>query len=367
MNYSVFYRFCAKSSFTSLWILVLSFVLIGGTNKIYAQTPTGEKTANIDRNRLEVIEELSESLANDLLQLSVATRDRDMTLTAAYFPLQLNTKPFPSRPSATQNQVKWVGIHGWETADKSNSLLPKINANSSITDIGEINGKDFLNGWTEFLNHFSEIEDARFKVKEANFDDKSKAVLGAEQPTAEVGANGRARIAFYVIGRDGNGNREWARGSFWANVRADKNKHWQFYSFEIVSFDSMVADTDLFSEVGVPAGVGAVTAAFGSAENSGFVWHGAAAGDFNNDGWIDLFVVGANRNYLYLNDKNGSFRDVSDEAGVKITASGSAPLIFDYDNDGDGDIFISAVGQQMLFENQFKQTGKLEFRDISLT
>ncbi|CAN5260790.1 hypothetical protein BH20ACI1_BH20ACI1_26400 [soil metagenome] len=70
----------------------------------------------------------------------------------------------------------------------------------------------------------------------------------------------------------------------------------------------MVADTDLFSEVGVPAGVGAVTAAFGTPENSGFVWHGAAAGDFNNDGWIDLFVVGANRNYLYLNDKNGSFK-----------------------------------------------------------
>ena len=129
-------------------------------------------------------------------------------------------------------------------------------------------------------------------------------------------------------------------GMFWANVRADKNKHWQFDSFELVSFDSLVAEKDLFSEVGVPAGVGAMSSSFGTPENSGFVWHGAAAGDFNNDGWIDLFVVGANRNYLYLNDKNGSFKDVSSEAGVEILASGSAPLVFDYDNDGDSKTFL---------------------------
>lgn len=122
----------------------------------------------------------------------------------------------------------------------------------------------------------------------------------------------------------------------------------------------------MFSEVAVPAGIGAMSPAFGSAENSGFVWHGAAAGDLNNDGWMDLFVVGANRNYFYLNDGKGGFVDASDEAGVKITSAVSAPLIFDYENDGDADIFISAVGQQILLQNQFKQTGKVEFNDVSL-
>jgi hypothetical protein len=368
MMYSVLQNLLTNRSFSAIRTVILLAAASFAFSTIYAQTttPADQKAAAIERNRLEVIEELSESLANDLLQLSMATRDLDTTTTATYFPPQLSAKPFPSRPLAVQNQVKWVGTHGWETSDKSNSLLPKTNATSTITDIGKINGKDFLNGWTGFLNHFSEIEDARFKVKEANFTDSAKSVIGAEQPTAEVGANGRARIAFYVIGRDSNGKREWARGTFWANVRADKNKHWQFDSFELVSFDSMVADTDLFSEVGVPAGVGAVRAAFGTPENSGFVWHGAAAGDFNNDGWIDLFVIGANRNHLYLNDKNGSFKDVSSEAGVEILASGSAPLVFDYDNDGDSDIFISAVGQQILLKNNFKQTGKLEFDDVSL-
>lgn len=334
------------------------FLILISALSIYGQSgnlsSSADKTIKVDKSRLEIIEELSESLANDLLQLSVAARDRDLTTTAEYFPLQLAAKPFPARPTETKNQVKWVGIHNWETADRSAKETDKISE------------KIFLSGWSEFLDHFSEIEDARFKVKEANFAESAKAVIGAEQPTAEVGATGRARIAFYVIGRDINGKREWARGTFWTNVRFDKNQHWQFDSFELVSFDSMVSETDMFSEVGVPAGVGAITPAFGTPENSGFVWHGAAAGDFDNDGWIDLFVVGANRNYLYLNDKKGSFKDISSEAGVEITASGSAPLVFDYDNDGDSDLFISSVGQQILLQNQFKQTGKLEFEDVSL-
>ncbi len=362
MNYSSFNRFFTESAIFLARIFIL-FVIVGGVFQIYGQitpSPTAENKSPVDRTRLEINEELSESLANDLLVLSVAARERDLTLIADFFPPQLIAKPFPSRASAAKTQIKWINSHNWESTDKI------INASNNAGGAGEITGKAFLGKWSEFLDHFSEIEDARFKVKEANFDDTAKAVLGAEQPTAVTGATGRARIAFYVIGRDAEGKREWARGSFWANVRADKNKHWQFDSFDLIGFDSLVAEKDLFSEVGVPAGVGAMIPAFGTPENSGFVWHGAAAGDFNNDGWIDLFAVGTNRNYLYLNDKKGSFRDASDEAGVKITSAGTAPLVFDYDNDGDEDIFISAVGQQILLENQFKQTGKLEFNDVSL-
>ncbi len=362
MNHSAFYKFCGDQAISMARVFILlSLIGSGGLYKIHAQSENNTsskrvaKSAFVDRTRLETIEELSESLANDILELSVAARDRDLELTVAYFPATLAAKPFPSRPAAVKNQVKWVNTHNWEIAGENSA---------NIT--GKISRKDFLSGWTEFIGHFSEIEDARFKVKEANFDDTAKAVLGAEQPTAVVGATGKARIAFYVIGRDREGRREWARGTFWSNVRFDKNKHWQFDSIEMVSFDSLVAETDLFSEVATPAGVGATLPGFGTPENSGFVWHGAAAGDFDNDNWIDLFVVGANRNYLYLNDRKGGFRDVSEEASVKITASGTAPLVFDYDNDGDADIFISSVGQQMLLRNNFKQTGKLEFDDVSL-
>ncbi len=360
MNYTDLHRNHSLPLSTLICALILLITIATTEHRASAQTvtapaPPTDETQKVDRNRLEVIEELSESLANNLLELSVATRDRDLRLTAEFFPAEIVAKPFPSHPATTKNQVKWVGTHSWGT--KENIAL---NASNKITS------KIFLTDWSEFLGHFSEIEDARFKVKEANFDDSAKAVLGAQQPTAAIGATGKARIAFYVIGRDTDGKREWARGAFMANVRADKNKRWQFDSFELINFDSMVANTDLFSEVAIPAGISATLPGFGTPENSGFVWHGAAAGDFNNDGWIDLFVVGGNRNFLYLNDKKGGFRDASDEAGVKITSAGTAPLVFDYDNDGDADVFISSVGQQILLRNNFKQTGKLEFDDISL-
>ncbi|HXG82804.1 MAG TPA: VCBS repeat-containing protein [Pyrinomonadaceae bacterium] len=366
MNYPDFYRNYYLSISKLARALILLTIIAAVERGAAAQTttlpaPPADKTRKVDPNRLEIIEELSESLANDLLELSVAARDRDLQLTAEFFPFEIVGKPFPSRPTPIKNQVKWVGAHDWEA--KENAALKVSN---KATGANKITRKTFLNDWSEFLAHFSDIEDARFKVKEANFDDTAKAVLGAEQPTAVVGATGKARIAFYVIGRDINGKREWARGAFNARVRYDANKHWQFDSIEMLSFDSLVAEKDLFSEVAIPAGVGATLPTYGTPENSGFVWRGAAAADFDDDGWIDLFVVGANRNFLYLNDRNGGFRDVSDEAGVKILASGTAPLVFDYDRDGDADIFISSVGQQILLRNNFKQTGKLEFDDVSL-
>ena len=346
--------------------LIACFLILLAVNGLVREgLSQGSAAANpteSDKRRLETIEELSESLANDLLSLSVAARDRDLELTGEYFPASFVGKLFPARPMQTVDQIKWVGVHKWE----ADTAFVKAVTDAGDAPSNRITSKAFLSTWSEFLNHFSEIEDARFKVKEANFDERAQAVLGAEEPTAVVGAKGRARIAFYVIGRDVDGKREWARGTFWADVRYAANKHWQFDSFDLVSFDSLVAKKDLFSEVAVPAGVGATLPAFGTPENSGFVWHGAAAADLDKDGWMDLFVTAPNRNYLFLNDGKGGFRDASDETGVSRLATGVAPLLIDYDNDGDSDVFISAVGQQILLENRIEQNRKLSFSDVSL-
>jgi len=74
---------------------------------------------------------------------------------------------------------------------------------------------------------------------------------------------------------------------------------------------------------------------------------GVAAADYDNDGWTDLYVTGINRNFLYHNNGDGTFTDVTERAGVpgadangnKLWSVGAAWL--DYDNDGHLDLFVA--------------------------
>jgi hypothetical protein len=67
----------------------------------------------------------------------------------------------------------------------------------------------------------------------------------------------------------------------------------------------------------------------------------ATIGDFDNDGFADIFVAGVNRNILYRNLGNGRFADVTQKAGVAGKAWAVSAGWLDYDNDGWLDLFIS--------------------------
>jgi hypothetical protein len=73
---------------------------------------------------------------------------------------------------------------------------------------------------------------------------------------------------------------------------------------------------------------------------------GAAAADYDNDGWTDLYVTGVNRNILYHNNKDGTFTDVTQKAGVTGISGGKklwsvSAAWLDYDNDGLLDLFVT--------------------------
>ena len=317
-----------------------------GSDRALAQAPPDA------RPRLEVIEDLSESLANDVLDLSVAVRDREWVRIERFFGATVTSTPLPSVPGALEPRVKWLSDRKW-TADAAGA--------------GGARTRDaLLDEWRRLLDHYGEIEDVRFKVRGATFDDTAQAVSTANVPTAVPGATGHARIGFWIVGRNADGRREWLRGSFEADVRYPEGGPWQVVASDKAQVGSMVASVDLFSEVATPAGVSHRIPAYGTPENGGFVWKGAAAGDANGDGWIDLFVTGATGNFLYLNEGNGRFRDASAEAGVNALATGSGPLFADIDNDGDLDVFIAAVGQQVLLENRLVPDKRLRFEDVSL-
>lgn len=96
--------------------------------------------------------------------------------------------------------------------------------------------------------------------------------------------------------------------------------------------------------------------------------------DFNNDGWLDLFIgnetsTKSDKNNgceLYLND-HGKFLNVSIESKMNIMRFVKGVSAGDYDNDGDQDIYISAIGaENMLFRNNTpKGSMQLTFTDVS--
>ena len=98
---------------------------------------------------------------------------------------------------------------------------------------------------------------------------------------------------------------------------------------------------------------------------------GCAFLDYDRDGWQDILLVNGmdwpghtkqrSMLKLYRNNRNGTFSDVTRAAGLDIELYGMGVAVGDYNNDGFPDIFISCVGQNRLFRN----TGKGTFVDVT--
>ncbi len=69
--------------------------------------------------------------------------------------------------------------------------------------------------------------------------------------------------------------------------------------------------------------------------------NGGAVGDYNNDGWPDLFITSLGGNVLYRNNGDGTFTDVTAKAGVADGRYSTGATFGDYDNDGYVDLFVS--------------------------
>jgi hypothetical protein len=67
---------------------------------------------------------------------------------------------------------------------------------------------------------------------------------------------------------------------------------------------------------------------------------GAAIGDYNNDGWPDIYVTNFGKNRLYRNNHDGTFTDVAPQAGVDVDGWSTGATFGDYDGDGHRDLFV---------------------------
>lgn len=90
---------------------------------------------------------------------------------------------------------------------------------------------------------------------------------------------------------------------------------------------------------------------------------GACFFDYDNDGWLDLFVVqsgplpghpgyGTMRSVLYRNNRNGTFKDVTTQAGIHFAGYGQGCCAGDYNNDGWIDLYVTGYGGNALYRNK---------------
>src|SRR5205823_1584007 len=80
---------------------------------------------------------------------------------------------------------------------------------------------------------------------------------------------------------------------------------------------------------------------------------GVAVGDFDNDGFEDIYVTGYGANTLYHNNGNGTFTDVTARAGVAAAGWSTSAGFFDYDNDGRLDLFVARYLEWSFADNRF--------------
>jgi hypothetical protein len=96
---------------------------------------------------------------------------------------------------------------------------------------------------------------------------------------------------------------------------------------------------------------------------------GAAFVDYDNDGWMDIFLLSGTTlegspgatNRLYRNNRDGTFTDVTEKAGLRRTGWASAVTVGDYNNDGFEDLFVTYWGQNVLYRNN----GDGTFTDVT--
>ena len=149
-----------------------------------------------------------------------------------------------------------------------------------------------------------------------------------------------------------------------------------FGSYTHRLFGAELPGTVVFTDVTESAGLSHARNIFGSPDNKQYLLEemggGVALFDYDNDGWLDIFLVNGTSldpatrdrqptSYLFHNNRDGTFTDVTGKAGLTRSGWGQACCVGDYDNDGFDDLFVSYFGKNVLYHNN----GDGTFTDVS--
>ena len=279
---------------------------------------------------VERVEAVTETFADALNELADLLAAGDWSGTQRFFADPLQGRSLP-RPGSTTPEIKWLRQRSWKSPDSALRTLPR---------------ERFLEDLKALLAQLGTVERVSFEVTGSTL----------------RGTDLDATVAFDARGRNGQGQREWIQGEAKVSARQGDDGGWRISSFVIDPLRSLVAERDLFGDATTAAGLAV------DPDGAGWIPNGAAAVDVDQDGLLDLFVTGPKENHLYLNRGDGTFKDGAAAAGLKTILPDKAelnPVFFDADNDGDSDLFITSVHENVFLENRLVPEGRTFFRNTS--
>lgn len=147
----------------------------------------------------------------------------------------------------------------------------------------------------------------------------------------------------------------WTMGVSWADFNNDGNLDVYICNYNLPNILYKNKGDGIFADITASAGVGTDRSSYHA------VW-----ADYNNDGFLDLFVVNFGMdqpNLLYKNNGDETFSDVTDRAGINVVSPQMSrnAIWGDYDNDGFIDLFVVSQGQDVLYRNN----GDGTFSDVT--
>jgi hypothetical protein len=130
-----------------------------------------------------------------------------------------------------------------------------------------------------------------------------------------------------------------------------------------------------FTDVAAESGLGHALNVYGGIDRKRYILEetgcGVALFDYDNDGWLDIFFVNGTRsglpsdgqptNFLFHNNRDGTFTDVTEKAGLARSGWGQGCCVGDYDNDGFDDLVVTYWGGVVLYHNN----GDGTFTDVT--
>jgi len=284
-------------------------------------------------HHLETVEDLTEEVADWLLDFSDKLRRRDFTAAEEWL----------------REDFAGYTLGGLEVGEKTALELAATRSDYDVSALEVVGREDFLDGIEDHVGAWASVDSVIWKTKGAEFQSGSDRW-------------GKIKIWMQHIGTSSDGGRVSLTGWAYLRVRKERAK-WGIDRFDLTSLRSDHRVGPVFTNVATSTGVAHQGLRFGQPGNQSYAWNGSASADVDGDGLWDVFHPSDGRNFLYMATEAGTFKEEAGSRGLIGPDMGTGAVFFDFDNDGDQDLFVAHEGWIGEDGGVMGETSKLYLND----